>query len=119
MNLNIDLSNLNINEEKGVTETDGHDLIGLYIKIIKWFMQYDKEEFSEKLLEYGFSNNFLDKFPLKYENKLQFKVKTNYSNNIHSLKWRIDISLSNKYVKLDLKHFLIAMLMLYSFFLAY
>lgn len=96
LNLNIALSNLNLNEDKNLQDVDIYDLIGLYIKIIKWFVQYNKEEFSDKLLGLGFSGNFVEKFPLKYENKHQIENNMQLSNNIQSLKWRIDISLSNK-----------------------
>lgn len=96
LSYDVQISNLITSNEQELSEVEIYDLIGLYIKIIKWFTQCNKEEFMEKLVEMGFTNSFVEKFPLKYENRMQIQNNAYFYNNIESLKWRIDISLSNK-----------------------
>lgn len=52
------------------------------------------------LIEEGFTQNFIENFPIKYEQKemLIKNVYIEFLGNVKSLGWRIDISLSNKYV---------------------
>lgn len=97
-NSSFDLQNVSF---EGLSiDANIYDLIGLYIQVIKWFVQYKQDEFYHLLTEEGFTQNFIENFPIKYEQKevLLKNVYTEFIGNVKSLIWRIDISLSNKYV---------------------
>lgn len=78
------------------------DLLGLYLAIIRAFMESTDKEFNAKLLELGFSNDFVDELPL-VNNRTKvidtiLSSRRGEFNKLVSLKWRIDISLTNRYL---------------------
>lgn len=64
--------------------------------IIKTFVHSKKEEFDEILLQKGFTQDFLNRFPIKQENKAVISHSTNVNTNGFSITWAVDISLSNR-----------------------
>ncbi|CAG9816773.1 unnamed protein product [Phaedon cochleariae] len=76
-----------------------YEVLGVYIGIIRLLMENNDAEFSHKLTEIGFSNDFLGKLSFtenreEIVNNLMTKKTTDFGK-LSSIKWRIDISLSN------------------------
>ncbi|KAF2883905.1 hypothetical protein ILUMI_22290 [Ignelater luminosus] len=44
------------------------DLIGLYISVIRVFMESDAKQFRETMTAVGFNEEFIENFPLKHKN---------------------------------------------------
>lgn len=81
------------------------EVLGIYLAIIRLFLETTDKEFNAKLIELGFSNEFVEELPLVSN---RTKVIDNIVNSrrgefkkLVSLKWRIDISLTNRYVNCD------------------
>jgi hypothetical protein len=75
------------------------EVLGIYLAIIRLFLETTDKEFNAKLIELGFSNEFVEELPLVSN---RTKVIDNIVNSrrgefkkLVSLKWRIDISLTN------------------------
>lgn len=97
-NQQIKIEKLNFDDAEMYTKENIYDFIGVYIALIKLFVHSTKEEFDDKLLQVGFTQSFLDKFPIKQENKpLIIKNSNVWHCNLLSIKWRIDRSLSYGY----------------------
>lgn len=91
----------NITRDVGLSKDQTFEIIGVYISIVKLFLQHNYSEFSSKLLEIGFSTNFISKLSLADNHKeLVSNLRRHTSNNFNKLsiiKWKIDISLMDRY----------------------
>ncbi|RZC38355.1 COMM domain-containing protein 5, partial [Asbolus verrucosus] len=83
----------NISKEK-ITQ-----VLEIYLAIIRIFIESTDKEFNMKLIDLGFSSDFVEDLPLS-SNRTKIvdtilNSRRGEFNKLVSLKWRIDISLSN------------------------
>ncbi|EFA11877.1 COMM domain-containing protein 5-like Protein [Tribolium castaneum] len=75
------------------------EILGVYLAIIRTFVASTDKEFNAKLKELGFSNEFIEELPLiNNRTKVMDTILSSRRgefNKLVSLKWRIDISLTN------------------------
>lgn len=71
-----------ISEKSEISASDLLDLIGLYISVIKVFMETDEQQFHDTMTAVGFSGRFIEKFPLKHKTQARTKrTRAAKSNN--------------------------------------
>ncbi|XP_019873454.1 COMM domain-containing protein 5 [Aethina tumida] len=76
-----------------------HCILAVYLSLIRFFLEVNDKEYNSRLLELGFTENFVESLPLisnreDVVNKIQFATHTDFGK-LSYLKWRIDISLVN------------------------
>ncbi|CAH0562002.1 unnamed protein product [Brassicogethes aeneus] len=85
--------------ESDVSKENILNVLGVYLLIVRLFLSTNDKEFNSRLLEIGFTDNFIETLPLISNREdvmknLQLSTYSDYTNFTY-LKWRIDISLIN------------------------
>lgn len=90
----------NITKDAGLSIEQTYEIIGVYIGIIKLFLHNNYNNFNTKLLEIGFSPDFISNLSLlENQKELISNLRRFSSNNFYKLsifKWKIDISLLDR-----------------------
>lgn len=90
----------NVSKDVGISKNETYVIIGAYIEIVKLFLQ-SSSEFNSRLTEIGFSTDFITNLSLaENQHELLSNLKRHSINNfskISILKWKIDISLIDRY----------------------
>lgn len=91
----------NITKDVGLSKEQTYEIIGIYIAIVKSFLHNSYNNFNTKLLEAGFSQDFISNLGLlENQKELISNLRHHSSNNFYKLsifKWKIDISLMDRY----------------------
>ncbi|KAJ8985866.1 hypothetical protein NQ317_006240 [Molorchus minor] len=79
-----------------------YEVLGVYIAIVHLFLESNDNDFNTRLLEIGFTPEFVEKLPFignrdEIVKNLLNNFNTDYAK-LASLKWKLDISLSNSLV---------------------
>ncbi|XP_023024347.2 COMM domain-containing protein 5 [Leptinotarsa decemlineata] len=88
----------NFSKETDMPKEQIYNILGVYIALIKLFLEINESDFNQKLLEFGFTTDFLQKLPFfKNPNGIIDNLMDNHTDfgKMSLFKWRIDISLSN------------------------
>ncbi|XP_066158900.1 COMM domain-containing protein 5 [Euwallacea fornicatus] len=86
-----------LSTEKNIAKEDLYEILSVYVEILRLFIHTSDKDFINNLLEWGFSNDFVEK--LTFLNNRKELIDTflaphyGYFQNVSSIKWRIDISL--------------------------
>lgn len=90
----------NISQDIGLSIEQTYEVVGIYIEIVKLFLQNSFNDFNIKLMDLGFSSDFISKLSLLEHQKdlisnLRRHSVSNF-NKLSILKWKIDISLTDR-----------------------
>ncbi|XP_057672900.1 uncharacterized protein LOC130904252 [Diorhabda carinulata] len=101
----------NFSRDTGIAREDIYEVLGIYIILLKTFLQSSDNEFQERLVELGFSSDFIENLPfIGNREEIILNLQKNYSKDfgkLSSLKWRIDISLSQSVLAKRIPNFLV------------
>lgn len=90
----------NVSKDTEIPKEQIYKLLGVYIGLLKLFMETSDAEFINRLKELGFPPEFIERLPLvgnRDEVIINLRKNVNDSfRKLSSLKWKIDISLSNR-----------------------
>lgn len=89
----------NLSRDCNVPKENIYDILGVYITILGMFLQSNDNEYSEKMIEIGFTKEFLEQLSfLGHRQEIIGNLQNSFNTQkLGSLKWRIDISLGNRY----------------------
>ena len=86
------------------------ELLGIYLAIVQLFVESSDKEFNARLIELGFSNEFVADLPLVSNRSKVVETILNARRGefckLVSLKWRIDISLTHRLYHSEVKVFI-------------
>ncbi|KAJ8955348.1 hypothetical protein NQ318_003442 [Aromia moschata] len=89
----------NFFNDTGIPKEQIYEILGVYIGLIRFFLETSNNEFNARLLEIGFTPEFVEKLPFATNRE---EIVSNLSKNFNSdfakltsLKWKVDISLGN------------------------
>lgn len=91
-----------LSKDIGLSKAQTLEITGVFIIIIKLFLQNSYKDFKTELTEIGFSTDFISNLSLaENETDLISKLQEhsyNYFNRIKVLKWRIDLTGIDRFV---------------------
>ncbi|KAJ8936450.1 hypothetical protein NQ314_012312 [Rhamnusium bicolor] len=89
----------NFSNDSSIPKEQIYEVLGVYITLVRFFLETSDNEFNSRLLEIGFTSEFIENLPFignrdEIVNNLLHNFNTDFGK-LSSLKWKIDISLSN------------------------
>lgn len=89
---------LNLSNESSLPRDQIYEVLGVYIRLIRFFLETSDNELNTKLLEIGFTPDFVQQLPfIGHREEIVKNLTNNFDvdfGKLSSLKWKIDISLS-------------------------
>ncbi|XP_044765509.1 uncharacterized protein LOC123321798 [Coccinella septempunctata] len=100
-----------VSQEFNIEKSKLVEIISAYVEIVKLFLITSDKEFNGLMGQFGFSPVFINQLPLipnrKEVESTIGKTHNIKRGNLKSLKWRIDLSLSNEFVNKNAKSIII------------
>lgn len=88
----------NLSNDSNISKEQIYEVLGVYIGLIRLFLGTSDNEFNTKLLEIGFSSDFVQQLPLiGHREEIVKNLINNFDVDFGKLltfKWKIDVSLS-------------------------
>lgn len=88
----------NLSNDSSISKAQIYEVLGVYIGLIRLFLETSDNEFNVKLLEIGFSSDFVQQLPfIGNREEIVKNITSNFDvdfGKLSTLKWKIDISLS-------------------------
>ncbi|XP_018565639.1 COMM domain-containing protein 5-like [Anoplophora glabripennis] len=93
----------NLSNDSNIPKDRIYEVLGIYIGLIRCFLETSDNEFNAKLLEIGFTPDFVQQLPfIGHREEIVKNLTNNFDvdfGKLSSLKWKIDISLSSALLK--------------------
>lgn len=91
----------NFSKQTDISEEQLYAVLGTYISIIRLSLRNNSTEFVNKLLDIGFPIEFIKSLPfIDRQDDIINNIRKSYDKDflrVSTLKWRIDISLGNRW----------------------
>ncbi|KAJ8923587.1 hypothetical protein NQ315_010166 [Exocentrus adspersus] len=94
----------NLANDRGISKDQLCQVIGVYISLVRLFLQTSDNEFSTRLSEIGFTSDFVQQLPfIGHRDEILNNLTNGFDadfGKLSTLKWKIDISLSITLIKI-------------------